>query len=129
MKELPKISDSEWQVMKIIWQNHTVTSMEIINRLQKKTNWKAPTIKTLINRLLKKDAISFNKKGKEYYYFPIISEDECIKEESQSFLNKVFNGSLSSMVVNFVNAENLSNDEIEELKSILDSYNSQNNSP
>lgn len=124
MKELPKISDSEWEIMKIIWQNDPITSTKIINELQEKTNWKASTIKTLINRLLNKEAISFTKKGKEYYYFSIVSEEECIKEESESFLSKVFNGSLNSMVVNFVKSQKLTKTEIDELKSILDNYQS-----
>lgn len=122
MKELPKISDSEWEVMKIIWKNDTITSTEIIKELQEKTNWKAPTIKTLINRLLNKEAINFTKKGKEYYYFSIISEEECVREESESFLNKVFNGSLNSMMTNFVKSQKLTNTEINELKSILNNY-------
>lgn len=124
MKELPKISDSEWEIMKIIWQNDSITSTKIINELQEKTNWKASTIKTLINRLLNKEAISFTKKGKEYYYFSIVSEEECIKKESKSFLSKVFNGSLNSMVVNFVKSQKLTKTEIDELKSILDNYQS-----
>lgn len=124
MKELPKISDSEWEIMKIIWQNDSITSTKIINELQEKTNWKSSTIKTLINRLLNKEAISFTKKGKEYYYFSIVSEEECIKEESKSFLSKVFNGSLNSMVVNFVKSQKLTKTEIDELKSILDNYQS-----
>ena len=124
MKELPKISDSEWEIIKIIWQNDSITSTKIINELQEKTNWKSSTIKTLINRLLNKEAISFTKKGKEYYYFSIVSEEECIKEESKSFLSKVFNGSLNSMVVNFVKSQKLTKTEIDELKSILDNYQS-----
>ena len=124
MKELPKISDSEWEIMKIIWQNDSITSTKIINELQEKTNWKASTIKTLINRLLNKEAISFTKKGKEYYYFSIVSEEECIKKEIKSFLSKVFNGSLNSMVVNFVKSQKLTKTEIDELKSILDNYQS-----
>lgn len=124
MKELPKISDSEWEIMKIIWQNDSITSTKIINELQEKTNWKSSTIKTLINRLLNKEAISFTKKGKEYYYFSIVSEEECIKKESKSFLSKVFNGSLNSMVVNFVKSQKLTKTEIDDLKSILDNYQS-----
>lgn len=124
MKKLPKISDAEWEVMKIIWKNDSITSTRIIKELQEKTNWKASTIKTLINRLLNKEAINFTKEGKEYYYFSIISEEDCIREESEGFLNKVFNGSLNSMVINFVKSQKLTEDEINELKSILD--NSQN---
>ena len=125
MKKMPQITEAEYEVMKIIWQNDSIPSTKIINELQEKTNWKASTIKTLINRLLNKEAISFTKKGKEYYYFSIVSEEECIREESESFLNKVFNGSLNSMVVNFVKSQKLTKDEIDELRAILNNSHSE----
>ena len=71
---LPKISDAEWKVMKIIWSNSKITSSGIINELSDKCEWKASTIKSLINRLLNKQAISFENKSKEYYYYPLVSE-------------------------------------------------------
>ena len=119
MKELPKISDAEWEVMKIIWSNEKTTSSNIIENLKDKEEWKPSTIKSLINRLLNKNAIGFDKNGKEYEYYPLVSEEECVKEESKSFLNKVFNGSVNSMVLNFVKSQKLSQDDIEELRNIL----------
>ena len=120
MKELPKISDAEWEVMKIIWSNERITSSNIIENLKDKEEWKPSTIKSLINRLLNKNAISFNKNGKEYEYYPLVSEVECVKEESNSFLNKVFNGSVNSMILNFVKSQKLSEEDIEELRNILE---------
>lgn len=118
---LPKISDAEWEVMKIIWSSPKIKSSEIINELNDKSSWTSSTIKSLINRLLKKEAISFEKKSKEYYYYPLVLESDCIKEESKSFIKRVFNGSLNSMLVNFVKSESLSDEEIEELREILNS--------
>ncbi|MBB6623548.1 BlaI/MecI/CopY family transcriptional regulator [Clostridium gasigenes] len=116
---LPKISDAEWEVMKIIWSSSKITSSEIINELNDKSKWTSSTIKSLINRLLNKKAISFEKKSKEYFYYSLVSEKECIKEESESFVNRVFNGSFNSMFVNFVKSESLSEEDIEELRQIL----------
>lgn len=118
---LPKISDAEWEVIKIIWSNPKITSSEIIDKINYKSEWKPSTIKSLINRLLNKKAISFEKKSKEYYYYPLVSEDECVKEESKSFLNRVFNGSINLMFVNFVKSEKLSEEEINKLRDILNS--------
>ena len=119
MSKLPKISDSEWEVMKIIWSKEEITANEIIESLNGKQEWKNTTVKSLINRLLNKEAIGFRKNGKEYFYYPLISEEECIKEESQSFLKKVFNGSLNEMVLNLVKSEKLTKDDINELRDIL----------
>ncbi|GAA0083946.1 BlaI/MecI/CopY family transcriptional regulator [Clostridium sp. CTA-7] len=119
MSKLPRISDAEWEVMKIIWRLEEVTSSEVIDNLKDKQNWKNTTIKSLISRLLNKEAIGFKKVGKEYFYFPLVSEEECIKEEMESFLNKVFNGSLNSMLLSFIKSNNLTEEEIRELKDAL----------
>jgi BlaI family penicillinase repressor len=119
MYEIPKISNAEWEVMKIIWNHPGITSINIIQALKGKSQWKPATVKSLINRLLNKNAIEFNKLGNEYLYFPLVSEDECIKLESQSFINKVFNGSIKSMLLTFVESKEISETDIEELKNIL----------
>lgn len=116
---IPKISDAEWEVMKVIWNNPKITSGEIINKLINKSAWKASTIKSLINRLLNKDVIYYEKRGKEYFYFALFHEEECRIEESQSFINKVFNGSVNSMMINFVKSQKLTTKDIDELKEIL----------
>lgn len=123
MCKIPKISDAEWTIMKIIWKSSQATSAYIVQSLKDKTKWKPATIKTLINRLLNKKAIGFNKVGNEYYYFPLVSEDECIKLESNSFINKVFNGSIKSMLLTFVESKEISKKDIEELKKILNQPN------
>lgn len=121
MSELPKIADSEWEIMKIIWKSPNITSTEIIKEVQKTKDWKASTIKTLINRLLKKEVIGFNQQGKEYSYFPLVGEAQYVNEESENFINRVFNGSINSMLVNFVNSNKLTDDDLEELKKFLHS--------
>ena len=119
MYKIPKISNAEWEVMKIIWTNSDISSINIIKELKDKSEWKPATVKSLINRLLNKNAIGFNKLGYEYLYFPLVSEDECIKSESKSFVNRVFNGSIKSMLLTFVDSEEISETDIRELKNIL----------
>jgi len=119
MSEIPKISNAEWEIMKIIWNNYAITSINIMHELKDKVEWKPATVKSLINRLLNKNAIGFKKLCNEYLYYPLVSEDECIKLESQSFINKVFDGSIKSMLLNFAKSEQLSESDIVELKNIL----------
>lgn len=120
MNKVPNISDAEFQVMKIIWKNPNITANNIIDKLQDETDWKPNTIKTLINRLLKKNAIGFKKEGKEYYYYALLEEETYVCVESNSFLKKVFDNSIKSMMLNFVNNKKLSKKEIQELREILD---------
>lgn len=116
-----RISESEWEVMKVIWDKKEATSNEIIEELKDKKDWKAATIKSLISRLLNKKAISFNRNGKEYIYYPLIEEEKAVIEESMSFINRVFNGSVSDLLLNFVKSEKLTEEDIDELKEILNS--------
>lgn len=119
--EKPNISDAEWEVMKICWSmNAPFTANEIVKALAKHTDWKPNTIKTLIGRLVKKEVLGYMVDGKNYIYHPLITEEECVKSESQSFLTRVFGGALKPMLVTFLQDEKLSQDEIEELKRILD---------
>lgn len=120
MKQIPKISDTEWQVMKVIWAKWPITANEVIDGLAGKTDWKPKTVKTLLGRLVVKKAIGFEKDNRTYSYFPIVTEDECIKAESRSFLKRVYNGAFNAMLLNFIEDQELSGKDIEELKRILD---------
>ncbi|WP_434284450.1 BlaI/MecI/CopY family transcriptional regulator [Clostridium botulinum] len=119
MKDMPKISAAEWEVMKLLWKENPLTSEKIINSLTEKMDWSTQTVKTFITRLLKKEAIGFEKVGRAYNYYPLISEDECIKAENQSFLQKVYDGAVGMLFTRFLEEETLSEDEIEELEQIL----------
>lgn len=121
MKEYPQISDGEWRVMKVIWQRSPVTANEVIEQLEHIMDWKPKTIKTMIRRLVDKKALGFHKEGKSYLYYPLVSENEGIKVESEAFLKKVFAGSLNLMLANFIDEQRISKEEIEELKHIIDS--------
>lgn len=119
MKELPKISESEWEVMKLLWKTDSLTSEKIIESLLEYNNWSHQTIKTFITRLIKKGAIGYKKTGRIYNYYPLVSEDECIKSENEFFIKRVYNGALNMLFTKFLEEENLSIDEIEELENIL----------
>lgn len=118
MSTLPKISEAEWEIMKLIWKSNPITSEEIINLLSGRMMWSAQTIKTFITRLIKKEVIGFEKKGRVYYYYPLLSEEECIRSENETFLKKVYDGALNMLLTKFLEEE-LSMDQIEELERIL----------
>jgi len=120
MKGFPQISDAEWRVMQVVWGNSTITANEVITQLENYTDWKPKTIKTLIGRLVEKKVLGFHKEGKAYLYYPMVSENEGIRAESETFLKKVFNGSLNLMLANFIDEQRLSEEDIKELKRIID---------
>lgn len=120
MKQIPKISEAEWEVMKVVWSNSPCTSNQIIDALAQSTDWSPKTIKTLISRLVNKNVLGYKEDGRRYLYYSLIQEDECIKAENQSFLSKVYNGALKSLLVSFIKESDLSKEDIEDLKRILD---------
>ena len=124
MNELPKISDSEWEVMKVLWEKSPLASSEIIKILKGSISWSPKTIHTLISRLVNKNAIEVKKDAPFYLYSAKVSEEECRKMETKSFIKKVYYGSIHLLISNFIKDEKLSDEQIEELHRILDEKNS-----
>jgi len=120
MKEIPKISEAEWEALRVLWEKERSTASEIIEALSKNTNWKPTTIKTLLARLVKKKAVGFQEVDRTYFYFPLVTQSECTKVENRSFLQRVYGGALKPMLAQFIQDEKLTADEIEELKRLLD---------
>ena len=114
-----RISEAEWQVMKVVWRKPRCGAQEIIEELAGSTSWTPATVKTLLNRLVKKGALGFEKEGKSYLYFARAEEEECRGAVAETFLDRVFNGSLAPMIAHFVNNRGLSKKEIEELERLL----------
>lgn len=120
MNELPKISDSEWEIMKVLWKSSPLSANEIIKELSGQKTWKPKTVKTLINRLVQKNAVGYlQKEGRGYDYYPLIEEEESIQAETRSFLQRISSGALKPMLVHFLENESLSKADIQELKKIL----------
>lgn len=113
------ISESEWQVMQAVWSGPPKTLPEILSALQF-TGWSKTTIQTYLSRLVKKGALTTQRQGKGYLYYPTLSQSQCQIEQSRSFLHRVYDGSLSKMVLGFVESGSLSPEELEELKALID---------
>jgi len=120
MAKVPQISDTEWQVMKVIWAKSPISANQVIESLEGSCNWKPKTIKTLLGRLVKKKVLGFHKESREYMYYSLISEKECVHAENKSFLSKVYDGAFNVMLASFLEDEKLSASEIDQLKKILD---------
>ena len=105
--------------MKICWSRTPVTAQEMIDALAARDDWHPKTVKTLLNRLVKKGALGFKKDGRAYLYHPLVAEKDCISAESKSFLERVFGGSLKPMLAHFVEHGRLEPQEIAEIKKLL----------
>lgn len=115
----PRISDAEWEVMNVLWQDTPLTASEIIERLAGQKDWSPRTVKSLLNRLVKKGALAFSQQANRYLYRPKVSREECVRLESRSFLSRVFRGQADEMLAHFVKSGQLTPADIEQLKQML----------
>jgi BlaI family penicillinase repressor len=121
MKTLPRISDTEWEIMRILWEKHPLSANEIIVELTTAdSGWHPKTARTLLARLVRKQALGYEAKGRTYVYTPLVSAEDCVGTASESFLDRVFGGSLKPMLAHFVERQKLTRQDLEELGRLLD---------
>lgn len=120
MKKLPRISDAEWMVMQVLWAKPGLTADEIIDALKGKATWNDRTVRTLINRLLQKKALAYEKEGRRYRYRPAVGREQCVRQERRSFVRRVYGGTIAPMLAAFIEDAKLSREDIQELKRMLD---------
>jgi BlaI family penicillinase repressor len=120
MPTIPRISESEWRIMKVVWaKTGPLAAYDIIQELAATEAWRPETIKTLLNRLVKKGALGYKKYKNLYLYYALVAEAESIRAESESFLKRFFDGALEPMLAHFVEEHPLTPAQIQELKRIL----------
>lgn len=120
MQKTPRISESEWEVMTVLWERSPLTANEIVEVVSQRACWQRETIRTLINRLVQKKAVRFEKKGRQYHYYPAVAEGECIKAQTHSFLRRFRAEAIEPMLAALVEEQKLSAEQIARLKAILD---------
>jgi len=106
--------------MKLLWDKSPLPAYDIIQALASREEWHPNTIKTLLGRLTRKKALGREKYKNLYLYHPLVSEEECIKAESESFVERLFNGSVKPLLVHFAKTEKLSKADLDDLRRILD---------
>ena len=120
MSKLPQISDAEWDVMKVLWDRGEAGAQEVTEALAVERNWRPQTVKTLLNRLVKKGAVAYAEDGRRFIYRPKVTRDAVVKAESRSFISRVFDGAVTPALVHFLKLGNLSKEEVEELRRALE---------
>ncbi|HLJ74400.1 MAG TPA: BlaI/MecI/CopY family transcriptional regulator, partial [Thermoanaerobaculia bacterium] len=112
----PKISGAEWEVMTVLWKSSPRSASDVIEELQ----WHPKTVKTLLARLVRKGALRYREEGNRYLYRPTFARERYVEAESRSFIARVFGGSAAPALVHFVETLDLTDDDVEELRAILD---------
>lgn len=115
-----QISEAESRVMQVLWKRAPLSADDIIQALAEHTQWQDKTVKTLLNRLLRKGAIRAERDGRRYLYTPLLQRKDWQAEESRSLLDRAFDGRLAPMLAHFTRHEKLSSKDLRELRKLVD---------
>lgn len=114
------ITEAESRIMQVLWNRSPLSAEEVVRAVEPETRWHEKTIKTLLNRLLRKHAIRAERDGRRYLYSPLLQREEWQAEESRNLLDRVFGGRLTPLLAHFSQQERLGSDELAELRRLLE---------
>ena len=116
MGRLKKLPDTEFEIMKVVWANEPpITTNMVMEQLGNEKGWKAPTVISLMKRMVKRGFLKTEKDGKERIYFPLVSKEDYLKFETGNFMKQYHENSFLSLVNTLYNGRQLSEADIEEL--------------
>ena len=119
MPQIPSISEAESVVMEVLWRTSPIATEDVVAALSRSSDWQEPTVKTLLNRLLKKGAISAEKDGRRYLYSPVLKREQWLSVESSGLLDRLFGGRVAPLVAHFSKQRKLTKKDIAELKRLI----------
>lgn len=117
---MPRISDAEWRVMQVLWDEAPLSASQVVDRLDDDQDWSPRTVKTMLGRLVQKGALAYTEAGNKYLYRPAVTRSACLRDASKSFLSRVFSGDTRLLLAHLVEAGKLSSEDIETLKQTLE---------
>ena len=120
MNEDIPLSDSEWELMKALWESAPCSAAQLAERVQTRKAWHPKTVRTMLNRLHKKGMLHIELIDGVQHYSPVYSRHQCEQQATQSFLQRVFDGALTPMLAQFTRQKPLSPEERQALLALLD---------
>ena len=114
------ISEGESAVMECLWQRRPQSAEEVLAALAERRDWQEATVKTLLNRLLKKGAVEAEKDGRRYLYAPVLQREEWLTRESKGLLDRLFGGRVAPLVAHFSEQRKLSKKDLAELRKLIE---------
>lgn len=114
-----RISEAEHAVMEVLWDRGTLTASQVCDAVCEARGWSLPTVKTLLSRLVQKQAIETRPDGRRYLYSPVMARADYVGGESQRLVNRLFGGKAASLVAHLAESEALSEDDLVEIEALL----------
>ena len=115
-----KLTASEWNVLSCLWEESPRTVMQIVGELERTVGWHRSTTITTLHRMEDKGLIRCEQAGRGRAYTPLVDREQAAVAETRSFLDRVYQGSVGMMMSAMAQRQELSGEEIAQLRSILD---------
>ena len=119
MKQEIHVTKSEWYVMTCLWEESPRSLVQIVPLLSARVGWSKSTCATMVRRMSEKGLIGYRENGKTKYFYPKVKKEEVVVQETREFLQRIYNGSIGMMMSALVRQNDLSKEDIQELKEIL----------
>ncbi|MEA4815899.1 MAG: BlaI/MecI/CopY family transcriptional regulator [Lachnospiraceae bacterium] len=119
MSKYAALSNGEWKIMNILWEKSPITIAEIVSALRDDTAWTKATVFMMLSRMGKKGAVRFEEGGRSKFFYPVWNKENSAINETESFLSRVYGGSLKLMLSSMTDQKSLTKEDIDELYSIL----------
>ncbi|TPH12575.1 BlaI/MecI/CopY family transcriptional regulator [Litorilituus lipolyticus] len=123
---MKEISKAEFEVLSALWEKYPASANDLISTLNVVKPWHDKTVKTLLNRLVKKEAVGFQKEQRKYLYFPLIEKEAYTQYESKSLIERLFSGRVSPLIAGFAKNQELKKEDISQLKEIISQWEKEN---
>lgn len=118
-RSLPDLSPAEWEVMKTVWEHGPLAARDLYAKLPNEQGWTYATVKTMLRRIVKKGWIAYDQVGSSYLYRAAVRREKAVFSAVRDFSNRVLDGAFSPFVANFARQNDLTHEDIEELKRII----------
>lgn len=114
-----RISDAEHAVMEVLWDESPLTAQDVAERVPAERGWSANTVKTLLGRLLAKNAIAHEADGRRYLYRPLVAREDYVAGESRRLIDRLFGGRLTPLVAHLAERDAITSEDIAEIEALL----------
>jgi BlaI family transcriptional regulator, penicillinase repressor len=114
-----RISEAELAVMEVLWEEAPLTATDVAGRVARQRDWSLATVKTLLSRLVAKEAVGHHLDGRRFLYSPLVQRDAYVTRESRRLVDRFFGGKLMPLVAHLAEQQSLSDDDIAEIEKLL----------
>jgi predicted transcriptional regulator len=119
MAKTPRISDSELEILQLLWDESPLAAAEVANRTAPTRGWSITTVKTMLSRLVEKGALAASSEGRRFLYRPLIARETLSARQAGGLVDRLFGGRVSPLVAQLAEQRDIDPDDLAELEALV----------